>query len=334
MRKQISASVLFPLCASLVLAFSACSSSAGSSPQASAATRTAGTALQEQVTDKATAIGAASQAGSAASSPEEGAAAALSGQKIIEHLSYQIESTEFDASVSHISALCTQLGGYVQDSSIGGVGIRSENALRSASFSLRIPQEKLVQFKSSAGSIGNILNFSSSSENIGEQYYDTEARLKSLRAQQDRLLALMQKSGSLADVVALEKALADVNYQIEQLTGTLRQYDSLISYSTVSVQLNEVIKPTKVEKEPATLGGRIARQFLNSLRALGNFGESLLVFLLGGAPILLLLAAVAAGGVWLCRFHRKHRLAGVKKSAPAPEKAGETQGEDPPKADP
>nr|WP_319489834.1 DUF4349 domain-containing protein [uncultured Caproiciproducens sp.] len=231
--------------------------------------------------------------------------AAASSQKIIERLSCQIETLKFDDSVQKIQSLCTELGGYIQDSNVTGSGIEKQN-LRSANYVLRIPQEKLGQFKSSAGSIGSILNLTSSSENISESYYDTQARLKSLRTQQERLLALLKKSGTLTDIIALEKALADVNYQIEQFTGTLRQYDSLINYSTVSIQLNEVIKPTELEKTPVTLGEKISRQFKNSLRGLSGFGEGLLVFFLGGAPVILLLAVIAIFVIYFLRRKRKH----------------------------
>jgi len=130
-------------------------------------------------------------------------------------------------------------------------------------------------------------------------------------------MALLQKSGSLTDIIALEKALADVNYQIEQYTGTLRQYDSLINYSTVSIQLNEVVKPTELEKTPVTLGEKISKQFRDSLRALGGFGEGLLVFGLGGAPVILLLAAIAAAVVLVLRKRRRRSEKAAKKAEAA-----------------
>jgi hypothetical protein len=257
------------------------------------------------MTDQAVASGS-QETTSMASGPQSASSArkAASQEKIIEQLSYQVETLKFDDSVKRIQGLCSEMGGYVQDSSVSGNGLVQEN-LRSANYVLRIPQEKLSQFKNSAGSIGNILNFSTSSENVSEKYYDTEARLKSLRTQQERLLALMQKSGSLADVVALEKALADVNYQIEEFTGTLRKYDSLIDYSTVNIQLNEVVKPTELEKTPVSVGEKIQKQFKDSLRALGGFGEGLLVFLIGGSPILLPLILVALFLVYRIRRKRK-----------------------------
>lgn len=300
------------LCAVVVISACAACSSSGSSAPKTATQKTlavpstsAAAGMADQATENkslaATSSGAAATGTSAAAST----AAALSKQKIIEKLSYQIETLKFDESSQMIQSLCTQLGGYMQSSSVDGKGIQVQN-LRTASFVLRIPQEKLSQFKNSAGNIGSILNFTSSSENISDQYFDTEARLKSLRTQQERLLALLTKSGSLKDVIDLEKALEDVNYQIEQLTGTLRQYDSLIGFSTVTVQLNEVVKTTVKDNIPVTLGDKIAQQFKQSLRALGNFGEGLLVFFVGGAPIILVLAVIVVVVIVIILKRKKH----------------------------
>ncbi len=308
------------ICAAMMLsAFTACSASGSSASPAKFAASQAGAATEEAApaakadglangTNQAVKTSAKSTAGTAASGTAAQAAAAASKQKIIERLSYVIETLKFDDSVRTVQSLCTDLGGYMQDSNITGNGEVHTSSLRQASFTLRVPQEKLGQLKSSASKIGNVLNFTSSSENISDQYFDTEARLKSLRTQQERLLALLQKSGTLKDIIELEKALADVNYQIEELTGTLRQYDSLVDYSTVTVQLNEVVKRTEVENTPVTLGDKIARQFKDSMKALGGFGEGLLVFFVGGSPIILLLAALAAALIFGLR-RREKRLA-------------------------
>jgi hypothetical protein len=314
MRNHVQSILALLICAALMLgSFTACSA-AGSRSKESPATPETTAAQKARSTMKASGLADGtdqaeegpepSAADTASSSTAAQAAAATSKQKIIERLSYVIETLKFDESVRMVQNLCTDLGGYIQDSSITGNEIRAKN-LREATFTLRVPQEKLGQLKTSVSNIGNVLNFSSSSENISDKYFDTEARLKSLRTQQERLLALLQKSGSLKDIIELEKALADVNYQIEELTGTLRQYDSLVDYSTVTIQLNEVVEPTETETIPVTLGDKISRQFMNSMKALGEFGEGLLIFIIGDSPILLILAATAAAVIFGLRKRKK-----------------------------
>ncbi|HBN80193.1 MAG TPA: hypothetical protein DD433_02275, partial [Ruminococcaceae bacterium] len=128
----------------------------------------------------------------------------------------------------------------------------------------------------------------------------------------------------MSDVVELEKALADVVYQIEQMTGALRQYDSLISYATVTVDLREVAKSTLIDKTPVTLGEKISFQFRRSLRVIAEAGEGLLVFVLGGLPILVLAAAVIAAILFFRRLVRakKRKALGLKQKAENDEPGG------------
>ena len=83
----------------------------------------------------------------------------------------------------------------------------------------------------------------------------------------------------------LEQAHSDVTYEIEKLTGTLRNYDSLIEYMTVTIDLREVTRETEVTQAPVTLGERIAAQFHSTMAGLGQFGEAVLVFVVGGLPV-------------------------------------------------
>lgn len=304
-KKKVIGILSLALCASITLGIllSACSASSLSgeyaSPQASngAASHSAvssSVAMEETAAD----AGGESGAGLAAK-------AAASDQKIIQNLSYQIETLEFDKSVETIQKLCDELGGYIQESSVDGNGAVDRVSMRYAYFVLRIPREKLNQMKDSAEAIGTVRNFSTTSENVTEQYFDTESRLKSLRAQEERLLEMMKGTGTMEDMIEVERALADVTYQIEQLTGELKRYDSLVDYSTVSINLQEVVKPTEIEQIPVTLGDKIGSQFKASLRSLGNFGENFLIIAIGGLPVLLLIAVIVVVIVLLVRHSNK-----------------------------
>lgn len=241
------------------------------------------------------------------------AARPTDGEKLIGNLYYEIETLQFDDSVAKVQSLYEELGGYVQESSVEGV---SGQCLRSAHYILRIPQEKAAQLKERTDALGNVLRTDTSVQNVTDEYYDIEARLKSLRTQEERLLALLEKSGSLEDIIQLEQALSDVTYEIEKLTGTLRNYDSLISYMTVTMDLREVTKETEVAHAPVTLGERISAQFHSTMAGLAEFGEASLVFLAGSLPVLLLLAVLGLLVFFLVRgVKRSHK----KRTAAKPE---------------
>ena len=67
----------------------------------------------------------------------------------------------------------------------------------------------------------------------------------------------------MEDIINLESALADVQYQIDMHTSTLRKYDSLIGFSTFTVWLEEVVKITNEPGVKETFGNR----FIANLKA-------------------------------------------------------------------
>ncbi len=341
MKKKKAAGVLsLVICASMAVGvlFTACSASSFSgqstdnaAPQAdnrresyssaSSAAVAETSAYDSVLADTAADTGGESGAGLAAK-------AAASEQKIIQNLSYQIETLEFDKSVETVQKLCNELGGYIQESSVDGNGAVDRVSMRYAYFVLRVPREKLGQMKDSAEMIGTVRNFSTTSENVTEQYFDTESRLKSLRAQEERLLEMMKSTGTMEEMIQVERALADVTYQIEQLTGELKRYDSLVDYSTVTIDLQEVVEPTEVRQIPVTLGEKINNQFKASLRSLGNFGEGLLIVVIGGLPVLLLLAVIAVVIILIVR--KSSKKAKAKREAhlrEAAESSAQQEGE-------
>lgn len=244
---------------------------------------------------------------------DSAASEALASQKLVQYMDYDIETLDFDQSVAALEQLCADLGGYVQEASRSGDSVNSSR-LRSAHYVLRIPSGQLEQFKGDTEKIGTVCSSSVWTDNITESYYDTESRLKSLRVQEERLLALMEKSETLADVIELEQALADVTYEIESLTSSLRRYDTLVDYATITIALSEVVQYTDVPAVPKNLGERIGQRFSATLDGMADFGEELLILIVGCSPVLLVL-----GGLFCAIFFPiwHHTRKKEKKAAPS-----------------
>ena len=117
----------------------------------------------------------------------------------------------------------------------------------------------------------------------------------------------------MEDIVELEKALGDVSYEIQMLETNLRDYDSLIDYSTVTIDMQEVSQVAEVSPPDESIGTRISNAFYSVLNVLADFGEFLLVFFIGGAPIILPLAAIAVLIIVLAK--RRKRKAAQRTNA-------------------
>ena len=130
-----------------------------------------------------------------------------------------------------------------------------------------------------AGELCNVVSRSTDVADVTESYTDTEARLKTLRLQEERLLEILSKATELSDVLELESRLSDVRYQIESYEATLRNYDSRVSYSTLHITLQEVVEYSIINDPPQTLGQRLSDGFKDSMRMVKNSAENALVWL-------------------------------------------------------
>ena len=216
--------------------------------------------------------------------------------KLIRRAALEIQTEQFDQSKEALDRLVDSCEGYFENASVYSGGLDAY-ASRSGEFVIRVPAEKYSQFLSSTGDLGYVVHKDESSEDVGTQYYDTEARLKTQRTKQERLLALLEKAESMEDIISLENALSDVEYQIEQYSSELNRYDGLISFSTFTVRLYEVKRVNQEVGETAPLGQRMAAGFQASVRNLSQGCQDFLIWASYNVFLLAVLAAVAAAAV-------------------------------------
>lgn len=218
------------------------------------------------------------------------------GAKLIRRAELAIQTTQFDQAVNTLDDLVLSHDGYYESASVYGGSYRDVNANRSGEYAIRIPAEQFRAFQSSVGSLGYVTSSTESSEDVGEQYYDTQARLKTQQTKQERLLSLLEKADTMEDIISLENALSDVEYQIEQLSSTLNRYDALISYSTFRISLNEVTKVTEEVGETASLSVKMSAGLLASVDGLVRGFQNFMIWISYHIFAVLILLAMAGGG--------------------------------------
>lgn len=232
------------------------------------------------------------------------------GAKLIRRAELNIQTEQFDQSLEALNQLVNNCGGYFESANLYGGGRRDAYATRSGEYVVRIPAQQYSLFLSSTGDLGYVNSKTESSEDVGTQYYDIETRLKTQRTKQERLLALLERAETMEDIISLENALSDVEYQIEMYSSDLRRYDALINFSTFRIYLNEVRQITEEVGETASLGQRMAAGFQASFRDLGQGFQDLLVWVsynlfLTAVLIGVAVAAVVVGKRELKKVHGK-----------------------------
>ena len=227
--------------------------------------------------------------------------------KLIRRAEISIQTEQFDQSEEALKQLVASCEGYFESASIRGGGRRDANASRSGDYIIRVPAGRYDQFLSSTGGLGYVTSKHESSEDVGERYYDTEARLKTQRTKQERLLSLLEKAETMEDIISLENALSEVEYQIEQYSSELNRYDALVGFSTFNVYLSEVGRVTQEVGETASLGQRMAAGFQASVRGLSQGFQDFLIWVSYNVFLVVILAAAAAVGIAVGRRKLKPR---------------------------
>lgn len=213
----------------------------------------------------------------------------------------EMQTLDFDKASGDIDALVKELGGYFQQSSVSN---RGNSGYRYGSYTIRIPSAQFDTFLQKAGTLCHLVYSSTGTDDVSETYYDTEARLETARIKLERLQALLAKATSMDDIITIESAISETEWDIENLSGTLRHYDALVDYATIDVELSEVYKLSGQDEAVTTFGGRLGQSFVNGLRAVGSALEDFAVWL---AYSWVWLAVIAAAAVISIRLIRRKR---------------------------
>lgn len=285
---------LFPLFLALLLLLSACGAGVGNSASAAAGDSGSMPDAANGWTEDAS-----------ADTAESGAdfSAVRKNAKLILNANLTLETQDFDKASADIEKMAADAGGYLESSSLSG-----DAGSQHASYVLRIPQEKFEAFYEQLGSSVHVVYSSRSSEDVTEQYTDIETRLATLTTKHERLLALLDQADKMEDIISLENALADCEYEIDSLTGSKRHYDDLVGFSTFYVDLEEVQTLTATP-EGSGFGAQLAQAAKTGTRGLVDAVRALIVGVVMFWPVILLAAAGGSAIAVLRRRRRKVREA-------------------------
>ena len=316
------------LCTLMLLSLCACGSSSQSAKGANyydAAPAEAPMAMEEMYWDEdeagGFAVNSADMTSAEMPSPDapEAAAPELQPEKIIYSADVTVETTEFELTLEKLQSLVQQLGGFVESSSINGSNYYSQSRgyanSRSASYMLRVPSARFHELMGSLSTLGNVPYSHTYTENISARYYDVQARLTAYQTQEQRLLEMMEMAETVSDVIVIEDRLTELRYQIESLQSSLNNWDRQVSYSSISVSVNEVTIYTPEAR--LSYGQRLGLAVRNGLQGVADFFSDFLLWFLEALPALLILAVAVVIVIVLIRRGAKKRRA--RKAAPAPQ---------------
>ena len=292
------------LCTALLLCLTAC----GGSSVNTAETMAAGVMMAE-----AAPMAPAMMADNSVSfkGAENQSATLPEGRKWIITIDMNVETDDLDTLLTDLDQTITGLGGYVENQSMHNGSTYASRRYRSASLTVRIPEEKADQFTGDLSGMANVVSRNLSREDITLQYVATSGRVTALETEEARLLELLAQAETMADLLEIEARLTDVRYELENYASQLRIYDNQIDYATIYLYIDEVQEYTPVE-EPTFLE-RIRTTFADALEGLGDGAVNVAVFLIGNSPYLLVFGIILLVVIKVAKKPMKIRIFKKKK---------------------
>jgi Domain of unknown function (DUF4349) len=228
------------------------------------------------------------------SSPAKAVAAQPKAQ-LIKTASLELRVQNVEKTTQKVTAVVTARGGDL-------LGLQDQvpedlETRRTATFKFRVPQANLDATLTDLAKLGTIETRAIQAEDVSAQIVDSEARLRNLRKSEMVVLGIMERSGSVADVLKVSQELSQIRSQVEQIQAQVQNLKGQVAYSSINLTLRAAIAQNQ-QGEP--LGDRLKETWSQSTHAVGETTTNLLrlaLWLLVFSPYLL----GGAGLVWLVR---------------------------------
>jgi hypothetical protein len=170
-------------------------------------------------------------------------------------------------------------GGFLAESDLAS----QVSTQRTATWRVRVPVDRFDDFVRGVSKLGEVRTSHLGSQDVTEEYFDLEARIRNKQEEEKRLLKhLTDSTGKLEDILKVESELSRVRGEVEQMQGRLRFLANRADLSTVTITATELkdYRPP----EPVTLAAQVHTTFFRSLNALIAFGASLLLVVVALVP--------------------------------------------------
>ena len=166
------------------------------------------------------------------------------GRQLIVEAWISLQVDAIDPLARQVEALAAQRGGWVESADILG-----EGGYRSAAIHIRVPAERFNNAMEALRALGVVTDEGISSADVTDRLIDNEARMTAWRAQEERLIALLENAATVEDIVDIEKRISEVRADIEQVAATQRDLQNRVAASLIRVNLH---LPPRFAADPPT----------------------------------------------------------------------------------
>jgi hypothetical protein len=214
------------------------------------------------------------------------------------NLEVQVDRDGLGGALDQATNVAVAYGGLVVSSAVQGEDSRT------GSLVIRVPAQSFDAAMTDLRQLGRIEEERISSDEVGSEFVDLEARQRNLESQERQILQLMREASTISETIRVQQVLERIQLEIERIEGRLRYLEDQTALATISLHLVEEGAPV------ATSESVIARAWDAAAEGFVMIIGALIVVLGYTAPF-----AIATGIVLLVYFR-------MRRGRPGPAPAG------------
>lgn len=204
---------------------------------------------------------------------------------------------DFDAARTEIDRLTKMVGGFTGRMVVSG----GRGTPRTLSMTLRVPAPRLDETVAALKRLGEVSSEGHDGEDVTQQSVDLDARLTNARASEKRLQAILQnRTGKLSEVLDVEREIARVRGDIEEMEAARASLDRRITYATISLEMSEERK-VAVDLGPLPVSTQLRNAMIDGWTSAVHSGLDVAIFIIRMLPVLTLWLLILAWPAWLLK---------------------------------
>lgn len=129
---------------------------------------------------------------------------------------------------------------------VGGYTLNSRHEDRRSTVTLRVPAGRFEETVQRLTELGKVDRREVTGTDVTAEFVDVTIRVNNAESVRRRYLELLQKSGNVADALAVQRELERVTTTIEQLKGRLVVIQNQVTLATIHVSLEKPTRPGPV----------------------------------------------------------------------------------------
>lgn len=205
-------------------------------------------------------------------------------RKIIRNADLRLEANSPEETQQKISQIAESKSGFVIETSQTSSNVQTSTR-DIVTMTIRVPAEKFEEAITEIRASGNrVIQENIKGQDVTEEFIDIEARLKTQKALEAQFLEIMKRATTVEDTLNVQRELAEVRGEIEQIEGRKRFLENQSSLSTIKIQLQT---PTSLSANPTGFFYELKEALSTGFNAAMNFVLFLVTALIAILPFLL-----------------------------------------------